>query len=57
MHKIHTPSFVRANRHRSWPTVECHVLAPTHAHAELQTVEAIEAANPFAVDEPALAPQ
>jgi hypothetical protein len=51
MHKIHTPSLVRPDRHRSGPAMQGHVFGAADAHPQLKPIEPIQAAHPLAINE------
>lgn len=57
MHEIHAPAFSGTGRDRGRPTMQGHVLPSTDPHAELQSIETREAADPLAIDQPPLTPE
>ena len=57
MDEIHAPTLVRALRSRYDTSVQAHVLASAHPHAQLQAFQAIKPAHPLFVYWPALTPE
>ena len=55
--EVHAPALGRAYRCRRRPAMQRHVLAPPHAHAQLQALEPVEPSHALVVHPPALAAQ
>lgn len=57
MHEVHAPPLAGPDRRRRWTAVQGEVFPPTHAHPQLQAVQAIQAVDALLVHRPALSSQ
>jgi len=57
MDEIHAPAFGRPDRDRGGSAMQCRMLPSPHPHAQLQSIEAVESMDTFAIHRPAFAAQ
>ena len=57
MHEIHAPALGGTGRYRGRATMQRDMLPAPYPHTQLQSVETIEPANPFAIHPPSFPTQ